>query len=47
MQRLSGLDASFLYMETPNMPMHVGLVCVLDPALGNKPYDFSRVCDLI
>jgi WS/DGAT/MGAT family acyltransferase len=45
MQRMSGLDASFLYLETPNMPMHVGLVCVLDP--GKEPYDFSRVCALI
>ncbi len=24
MKQLSGLDASFLYMETPQMPMHVG-----------------------
>jgi WS/DGAT/MGAT family acyltransferase len=24
MQQLSGLDASFLFMETPEMPMHVG-----------------------
>ena len=24
MKQLSGLDASFLYMETPEMPMHVG-----------------------
>ena len=38
MQRMSGLDASFLYLETPNMPMHVGLVCVLDPAQGKLPY---------
>jgi diacylglycerol O-acyltransferase len=47
MQRMSGLDASFLYLETPNMPMHVGLVCVLDPAQGKLPYDFARVCSLI
>ena len=47
MQRLSGLDASFLYLETPNMPMHVGLVCVLDPSQGKLPYDFARVCALI
>ncbi|MDA8962420.1 wax ester/triacylglycerol synthase family O-acyltransferase, partial [Congregibacter sp.] len=23
MQQLSGLDASFLYLETPNSPMHI------------------------
>lgn len=30
-QRLSGLDASFLYMETPQVPMHVGLAAIFDP----------------
>ena len=28
MNQLSGLDASFLYMETPEMPMHVGALHV-------------------
>ena len=31
-RRLSGLDAAFLYMETPTSHMHVGAVIVLDPA---------------
>jgi hypothetical protein len=32
MQQLSGLDASFLYMETPNAPMHIsGLAPVVYP----------------
>ena len=31
-QRLSGLDASFLYLEKPSMHMHVGGVCVVDPS---------------
>jgi WS/DGAT/MGAT family acyltransferase len=31
MRRLTGLDASFLYLETPNNHMHVGAVYVLDP----------------
>lgn len=31
MKRLSGLDASFFYMETPNVPMHVIAVSILDP----------------
>jgi diacylglycerol O-acyltransferase / wax synthase len=43
MQRLSGLDASFLYLETPSMHMHVGLVAVLDPASMPGGYDFERV----
>ncbi|CAN5807592.1 wax ester/triacylglycerol synthase family O-acyltransferase [soil metagenome] len=32
MQRLSGMDASFLYLETPSMLMHVTGTIVLDPA---------------
>jgi WS/DGAT/MGAT family acyltransferase len=47
MQRMSGLDASFLYMETSTMPMHVGLVCILDPITAPEPYDYRRVHELI
>ena len=32
MQQLSGLDASFLYLETPNAPMHIGGIAVYDPS---------------
>lgn len=32
MQRLSGLDAGFLYLETPTSPMHVAAVIILDPS---------------
>lgn len=31
LERLSGLDATFLYLETPRMHLHVGAVVVLDP----------------
>jgi len=31
-ERLSGLDASFLYMETPTMHMHVAMAAVFDPS---------------
>ena len=31
MKRLSGLDASFLYMETPSAHSHVVGTLVLDP----------------
>ena len=34
MKRLSGLDASFLYLETPEMPMHVGALNVLELPAG-------------
>ena len=30
MKQLAGLDASFLYLETPQMPMHVGALHVLE-----------------
>ncbi|MBK7059158.1 MAG: wax ester/triacylglycerol synthase family O-acyltransferase [Rubrivivax sp.] len=36
MQQLSGLDASFLYLETPEMPMHVGAVNVYELPAGSK-----------
>ena len=32
MQRLTGLDASFLYMESPSIVMHVASLMVLDPS---------------
>lgn len=32
MQQLSGLDASFLYMETVNSPMHIGALAIYDPS---------------
>lgn len=36
MQRLSGLDASFLYLETPSQPLHVcGLVAEKHPVVHN------------
>ncbi|WP_377323085.1 wax ester/triacylglycerol synthase family O-acyltransferase [Pimelobacter simplex] len=41
MDRLSGLDASFLYLETPAQLMHVCAVMVLDPATMTAPYSFD------
>jgi WS/DGAT/MGAT family acyltransferase len=34
MKQLSGLDAAFLYLETPEMPMHVGSLCVYELPAG-------------
>ncbi|MFC5731325.1 MULTISPECIES: WS/DGAT/MGAT family O-acyltransferase [Nocardioides] len=43
MDRLSGLDASFLYLETPSQLMHVCGVIVLDPSTMPEPYTFDRL----
>jgi len=32
MQQLSGLDASFIYFEAPNAPMHVASLSIYDPS---------------
>jgi diacylglycerol O-acyltransferase len=46
-ERLSGLDASFLYMETPTLHMHVAMTAVFDPATVPGGYSFARVRELI
>ncbi|MFT4776247.1 MAG: diacylglycerol O-acyltransferase [Oleispira sp.] len=33
MEELSGLDASFLYLETPKIPMHIGSVSIIEGSL--------------
>ena len=43
MERLAGIDASFLYMETPQVHMHVGFACVLNPCDAPGGYDFDAV----
>jgi hypothetical protein len=32
MQQVSGLDATFLFLETQNAPMHIGSVGIFDPS---------------
>ena len=54
MERLSGLDASFLYLETPAQLMHVCGIIMLDPSTMPDGYSFpvlradleSRVRDI-
>jgi diacylglycerol O-acyltransferase / wax synthase len=46
-ERLSGLDASFLYMETPTLHMHVAMTAVFDPSTVPGGYSFRRVRQLI
>lgn len=36
MQQLSGLDATFLFLETPEMPMHVGALHLFELPAGSK-----------
>lgn len=36
MERLSGLDAGFLYMETPTLHMHTLKIAVLEPVPGSE-----------
>lgn len=45
MDRLSGLDASFLYLETPEQLMHVCGLILLDPSTMPEGYDFERLRD--
>ena len=46
-ERLTGLDASFLYMETPTLHMHVAVVAVFDPATVPGGYSFRRIRQMI
>jgi WS/DGAT/MGAT family acyltransferase len=43
MQRLTGLDATFLYMETPTMPMHVASLMILDPTEMPEGWTYDDV----
>ena len=47
MERLSGLDATFLSIETPQGHMHVSMVSVWDAATMPGGYEFAKVRDLI
>jgi diacylglycerol O-acyltransferase len=45
MQRLSGLDASFLYLETAKQPLHVCSILELDTSTMPGGYTFDRLRD--
>lgn len=47
MLRLTGLDASFLYMETPTTHMHVASTCIFDPASMRGGDVFEAVRSLV
>jgi WS/DGAT/MGAT family acyltransferase len=45
-ERLSALDVSFLYLETPTTAMHVGSVARFAPPPG-EPFDYDELCALV
>jgi WS/DGAT/MGAT family acyltransferase len=47
MEQLSGLDAAFLYLETPTTPMHIGGVYIFDGSTRGEPFDFEAYRNLI
>ncbi|HEX2213460.1 MAG TPA: wax ester/triacylglycerol synthase family O-acyltransferase [Mycobacterium sp.] len=47
MQRLSGLDASFLYLETAQQPLHVCSIVELDTSTMPGGYTFDRFRDAL
>jgi diacylglycerol O-acyltransferase / wax synthase len=46
-ERLSGLDASFLYFESRTMLLHVCGLLVLDQSTMTEPYEFERLRDVL
>ena len=47
MKRLSGLDATFLYLETPSSPMHVSGVFVADPTTVEGGFSFDSYRQMV
>ncbi len=46
MQRLTGFDASFIYLETPSSYMHVAGLMILDPSTAPHRWSFDEVRDM-
>lgn len=47
MEHLGGLDATFLYCETPSMHMHVCGLLILDPSTMEDGYRFERIREML
>ncbi len=47
MQRLSGVDSMFLYLETPTNHMHVAGVFLLDPQTAPDGFSFAQVHSMV
>jgi diacylglycerol O-acyltransferase / wax synthase len=41
MEKLSGMDASFLHLETPSVQMHVAFLAIMEP--DAEPFSFPRL----
>lgn len=46
-ERLTGLDASFLYLENRSLHMHVSMATVFDPSTVPGGYDYGRLRDVV
>lgn len=48
MQQLSAQDASFVYLETPHTPMHIGSVGIYDPSTAPNGFvRFKEILDFV
>ena len=47
MEQLTGLDATFLYLETPSLHMHVSMAAIFDPTTVPGGYSFDKLSDLV
>lgn len=47
LNRLNGVDAAFLYLETPTMHMHIVGAIVLDPSTMPDGYSYERMKKLV
>jgi diacylglycerol O-acyltransferase / wax synthase len=47
LERLSGLDAGFLYMETPTLHMHTLKIGIVDPSSSPGGYSFGHFKDVL
>ncbi|HEY0133688.1 MAG TPA: wax ester/triacylglycerol synthase family O-acyltransferase [Nannocystis sp.] len=47
MHRMTGMDASFLYMESPRLPMHTLKLVIVDVADVPGGYRFERVAEVV
>src|SRR5262245_51900398 len=47
MRKLTSMDASFLYLETPEVPMHVGGMAIFRVTDGNRADFFEGLKSLV